>query len=285
MDEVFHYFSRTLLMTFQQLLILAGPALLFGFAMNCLAVSVERQAYALFGRRAYLLLFGWLGTSVHELSHALFCVLFLHRILAMKLFDPDPRAGTLGYVRHAFNPHSWYQVIGNLFIGIGPVVIGSLLVYATAKWFAGADPIPTIDNLYASPSGLQTQGMLAAFFSPFLAAQQSLASLFTLRHLVDWRFYLFAYLAFAIGGSVRLSRSDINGAARGFAAILGILIMVSLCTAWLPDDVLAQISRVLTRFSTALCSVMLFSLLLNLMALGALAIFAYLLRPVKFGFR
>jgi hypothetical protein len=41
----------------------------------------------------------------------------------------------------------------------------------------------------------------------------------------------------------------------------------------------------LTRFSMALCGVMLFSLLLNLMALCALAIFTYLLRPAKLGFR
>src|SRR4051794_35631225 len=77
---------------------------------------------------------GWLGTPVHELSHALVSLAFLHRIHEVKLFLPHPEDGVLGYVRYsivASPPHTlarrWLGIFGTFFSGVAPLFGGSLV--------------------------------------------------------------------------------------------------------------------------------------------------------------
>ena len=70
-----------------------------------------------------------IGTPIHELSHAIACVLFGHKITGIKLLDLSFSNTTLGYVNHSWNTRSVYQSIGCFFIAIAPLFTASAIVY------------------------------------------------------------------------------------------------------------------------------------------------------------
>ena len=49
---------------------------------------------------------------IHELGHAIMCVLFRHKIVATQFFPTDTSQGALGYVQHQYNHKSVYQRLG-----------------------------------------------------------------------------------------------------------------------------------------------------------------------------
>lgn len=64
------------------------------------------------------------GTPVHELGHAVMCILFCHRITDICLWSPSARDGVYGYVEHSYNRKNIWARIGNIFIGFGPLFSG-----------------------------------------------------------------------------------------------------------------------------------------------------------------
>lgn len=69
-----------------------------------------------------------IGTPVHELGHAVMCLLFAHRIVKVKLWSPRARNGVYGYVEHSYNRRNPWAVLGNLLIGTGPIFSGLCVI-------------------------------------------------------------------------------------------------------------------------------------------------------------
>ncbi|MCA9671186.1 MAG: hypothetical protein KC503_36560 [Myxococcales bacterium] len=110
------------------LLVVAGAALLL-VALHALERRASRYVAHRLGWRGVLVT-AWLGVPCHELGHLAMARLFGHRIVAWRLFDPDPTSGTLGYVRHAYSRRSLWQRLGNLAIGLAPLLSGTLVLGA-----------------------------------------------------------------------------------------------------------------------------------------------------------
>lgn len=78
---------------------------------------------------------GAIGIAIHEFSHALFALLFGHKIVSIKLLVfpwSKNKNDALGYVNHSWNKKSLYQNFGNLFIGIAPILGCSLALILLA---------------------------------------------------------------------------------------------------------------------------------------------------------
>ena len=255
MDNFVGYIVDSLLTTGKQLLLLFGPMFAIAFTMNFLSRTMEGKLTRLFGMKLYLLLFAWLGTTVHESGHALFCIIFRHRINEIRFFHPDPETGTLGYVNHSYNPKSLYQNIGNFFIGIGPIILGAIVIYVATKLLL---PNITIAVDFQNSDGLSFSGAFSQAFAV-------LKRIFTVENFSSWRFYLFVYIALSVGASINLSPPDIKGAAQGFFMIVLALLLLNLSTLWLGNAIDA-VYGVCGEFLLLFYAIMLLTILLTLCA-------------------
>lgn len=221
--------------TASQLFILLGPGILLTLLMYYISEALRNQSVYLFGHDFWVY-FTFIGVMIHELGHAVFALLFGHRIVSIKLFDPDPYTGVLGYVYHTYDRDNPYQVIGNFFIGIGPIILGPLVIFFSSKLLIGDHLFSPMSNLTITTSTISSLESALAFLREVSAnALQMVSSIFILENFADWKFYLFLYIIFAIGTHIKLSRPDIQGAWVGFVAFVGLIFIINLITLWIGD--------------------------------------------------
>ncbi|MBR0458184.1 MAG: hypothetical protein IJJ26_03005 [Victivallales bacterium] len=209
---VFYYLRDVIVWSWQLLWALLGPFLLTAFLMQWFSNLLRSGFMKLFGLPAFVFILAP-GVMIHELGHALFCFPFGHRIVEMKLFSPQAD-GTLGWVNHAYNPNSFRALIGNFFIGTGPVWLGLAALYSITRWLL---PVENFDMqglpLYEASTGFLKEVVLS-------------------KDAFGWRWFLWVYLAFAIGANITLSAPDIDGACFGFGVIVTCLLVVCLVSGW-----------------------------------------------------
>ena len=264
--SILEYIWASLTGTGVVLFVLLGPGLLLALIMNTVAAFVERRAYNLLGKRLFLSLFAWLGTIVHESGHALFCILFGHRITQIRFFDPSHHGGSLGSVSHSFNPHNPYHLVGNFFIGIGPIILGAAVIYWSSYLLLGKEVTQAFSSVQMSSDALLSTAAFSELGGVVWGALSNLAdTLFASETLLGWRFYVFVYIAFSVGSSITLSRSDIHGALRGFVALALILFVVQLCTLWMGEHA-GQVALSLSQLFAPFYVVLIFALSVNALA-------------------
>jgi hypothetical protein len=268
MGDVFiiawNYLGKAILSTFAQLFILFFPLLLLAFLMNYISLLNENLSVKVMGRNLYLYIFGWLGTSVHELGHALFAVIFGHKIKEIKLFKPDAKSGTLGYVNHTYNPKNLYHLIGNFFIGIGPLLICTLLLYLLSFLlfrinFFSISEIHFSTDMLKSVTLLKHEGnnfwnILTVFINDVFHGKNS----------SWWKIVILLYCLYSIGSSITLSTSDIKTSVKGFLIIVAIIFVFNLVTIWKGDFAFEWLSKA-NPFLSGIYSIMILSLIVNLL--------------------
>lgn len=180
----------------QMIAVLAEP-LLLAFALHFIAALLQNRGMHLLGDKNFMFLTAP-GTVLHELSHAVFCILFGHRVLSITLFKPGVD-GIVGSVEHSYNPRNPWHQIGNFFIGIGPVIGGS----AALLWI------------------LQQCGIHEFTWDVAKALPYR-----------EWWFYLLLYGAFCAGSHVTLSPADLRASLGGFIAITLFWLLANWGTQW-----------------------------------------------------
>lgn len=183
------------------LLLIIIPGIILVMLMNLVSGCVQTLIIRILGVRGYLIAFGWIGTLVHELSHALMCVAFCHKIKNIKWFSIAPRGGTLGQVSHTYDKGSFYQRFGCVFISIAPLLGGSLILFAAAHFFMPELLVPV--NFSNSTVDLIAQAFI---FTPIRMGY----ILFSPGQFLNLSFYLMLYILITIGSSQHMSRADLG---------------------------------------------------------------------------
>lgn len=279
-ETIATYLVRVAATTIVQLLTLFGPGLALVAAISVLSRYVTRLALLSMGRYLYLLLFGWLGTTIHEIGHALAALLFGHRIVQFRPFMPDARSGRVGQVISGYNSNSIYQQIGLFFIGIAPILFGTSMIFVALLILFQREMIELIGSVPPLTDSSSVQSSPAALLYQILAyCTAILAFIFSPAHFADWRFYLFLYLTFAIGSSIHLSEPDIKAAAKGFTALVVLVLVFNLITLWQSEIASGSFSLLSQSYA------FFYAILLLTLALNALAALLLLVPALVLGGR
>lgn len=235
--KTWHYLLDAGSATLAQLFILLGPILLLAFIMNIVARKSESLGLQVFGTKGYLFIFGWLGTSVHELGHAIFAIIFAHKVSEIKLFTPSS-GKSLGHVKHSYTKGNPYQTLGNFFIGLGPVLLGSFLLFLVT-WFLfrlNIFHVAEKHNVVVNTAIFKSlEALKNTVFNTGQGIWESFTLILTGPKSIWWKLALFFYFFYAVGSSVSLSSSDIKGAFRGFIYFVVLLFLFNTATIWKGD--------------------------------------------------
>ena len=211
---------------FVQLVFTVGFVMLYGgFISLC-----NRCFYDACGNTAFgiVRLTGYIGTPIHEFSHALMCLLFGHRVKKISLFGDSRRARTLGYVEHTYYRKNIYHQIGNFFIGISPILAGGAVILLLVRvltpdvYFSMS---AETGNIRAAFSEGMNEGALWAVMRGIGAM---FVSLFSLDSFMDWRWWICMVLVFSIAIHMEISRSDIVSGIRGLGVIAVLLLVADI---------------------------------------------------------
>ncbi len=220
-----------------------------------------------------------LGTPIHELSHALMCLLFGHKITEISLWQPASRDGTLGYVTHSYNPKNPYHIIGNLFIGIGPVLGGmGVLTLILALCF------PTALDTYMTAARDAIEGGEGGFLQGFVLFFEGLRlfpdmvqEAMTDSDVSVWARVVGVICLISVSLHIELSTADIKGALRSLPLYGGIILLLTVICAIIGESAMSAALSALALFSAYLSSLFVIVLVVAL-ALVVLALPVYIVR-------
>ncbi|MDR2963813.1 MAG: hypothetical protein LBU90_09325 [Bacteroidales bacterium] len=250
-------FLTSLLSHYAQILYVV---LLLPFVFGLLLYFFSKSARNVFVRAGVpavdIYVTGWIGVPIHELGHALFCLVFAHKITDIQLFKPSKSEGTLGYVTHSYDSKNWYQSLGNFFIGCGPLIFGVLMLYfLTVLFFSATFSLPAVQVV-----SVHTISFTSFFATLWHFLRQSFGNFyafFSRQDFSSWQFWLYVYLSLAVSSHTQLSVADIKTMLRGLLILCLVLLVGALAAevwqfsaaAWLAGTTLMNYVYALLLFA------------------------------------
>ncbi|MBK5243328.1 hypothetical protein [Clostridium sp.] len=210
------YLTHLLIKTMVDTLYMTGMIILVGFILGFLRDRSIANFQKSFGWKAVAIT-AIIGVPIHEVSHAIFCFIFGHKIVKVVLLQKRDENGVLGYVNHSYNPNSLYQQIGNFFIGIAPILGGIASIIALMRII-----IPRAYNEFItiSMNNLDITKLDGAAINGVLNSYINLiTSIFNIRNFANPYFIVFLLLAICTSSHISLSSADIKGASKGLIII------------------------------------------------------------------
>ncbi|MGH4123707.1 MAG: metalloprotease family protein [Clostridium sp.] len=218
------FLINTIIKTIVDTLYLTGMIILVGFILGFLRDHSMGNFQRSFGWKAVAIT-GVIGVPIHEMSHAIFCVLFGHKIKKVVLLQRRDEKGVLGYVSHAYNPNSVYQQAGNFFIGIAPIfggisVIIALMYIMIPKTYNEFINI-SLNNINITSISPETIKVILNSYIDLIK------TIFSMNNFANPYFILFLFLAICISSHISLSSADIKGASKGLIIIFSLILVVN----------------------------------------------------------
>lgn len=225
-----------------QLIFTIGIIATFGFIVGLTNRAFFKLVGYKFGRVTSMAT-GFIGVPVHENGHALFCLIFKHKITEIKLYQPNSADGTLGYVNHRYNPQSIYHQIGNFFIAYGPILFGSAMLLLLMFWL-----VPNLFQTFTNSSDFSKIQSVDIFsFSAlkyvYSVTQGASIAFYSASEPDNWRWWLFMIPACSIALHMSLSATDMKASWVGFGFIVVTLLIINTTLYFVKIDAMPTITN------------------------------------------
>lgn len=222
---------NTFIESFLNLASVLGVFIVFGILLNLIESKNNELIQNSLGIN-FIVFTGFIGTVVHELSHMLMAFIFNHKIVKVELFRPFKykEDGVLGYVKHTYSSSNLYQQIGNFFIGIAPMIFGTLSIWILLILFS-SDTYQILTNsvhtdlyiiYFKSYDYLKCANLLIRDTLLVLKHMLSIKYLFDIKHLI------MLFFIYSIATHMSLSLADLKGSFKGFIVCFIIIFIITL---------------------------------------------------------
>ncbi|MFZ2352803.1 hypothetical protein [Paucilactobacillus nenjiangensis] len=227
------------------LLYVAIFPIIFGTFLVLVNHNSKKITANYFGYNAQIWM-GFIGIAIHESSHLIMALIFRHKIEKFRLVrfpkknDPDDQA--LGYVSHSFNRSNFYQRLGNLFIGIAPIIGNTIVIWLLSKWL-----VPNALSSWQTYVSTQSISDLSLFSD----------SPYGIIGIIIW---ILVLINICVGG-FDLSRSDLNSSLSGVVFFIIVMAVISLIMTFITQTV--DIATTLQSFMLPLYSAMVLAIIIS----------------------
>lgn len=219
----------------------------------------------------------WLGTPIHEIGHAIMCILFNHKIVDIKLLNTKDESGVLGYVKHSYNKNSLYQRIGNLFIALGPIFSGTASLIL-GLYFLVPESFQTLKKyiVYGIISDKIDNNLAISLLN---LAKILLKGVFSIKNLYDAKFWIFIIIAICVSSHIALSKADIENGKDGFLVLFIFIFIVNIVLVYFSVNT-TQYKLQLIRYNVYLSVFLMIAIIFSIFSL-AISFLCYLLFSKK----
>lgn len=206
-----------------------------------------------------------IGTPIHELSHAMMCIPFLHKIDKICLWSPKAPNGVFGYVEHSYKKKNPWHVLGNLFIGVAPI-IGGLGVTTLIMRICFPETLSSYYSTALSVTGI------ADIPKTLLGCIKMIPSMFTEASVPIYARIIGGVLMLAVCLHINLSPEDIKSSLTAFPIYAFICLILSTLFYLIGGETSAAFrsALILWVYFTVSLFMVVFASCLILLALGAI---------------
>ena len=223
-------FFNILIDSFANLASILGIFVIFGFIFNVIENKNNQLIQRSLGEK-FIIFTGFIGTVVHEVSHLIMALIFNHKIVKVELFRPRKykEDGILGFVKSTYNPNSIYQQVGNFFIGIAPMIFGTLTIWLLFIIFS--NNIYTMFLNYMN-IGLYTNYLQSSNYSGFFNLLVHdvfllLKTIFSFDYIFNVNHLIMLFLIYSISTHMTLSLADLKGSFKGLLVCFIVVFVIT----------------------------------------------------------
>lgn len=257
---------------------LLGVYVAFGLILDRIEQLNIQYIAAALGRMG-IILTGFIGTVIHELSHYVMCILFGHQVVEVAWFRPiqGMKDGVLGYVQHSYHPDNLYQQVGNFFIGIAPLLLGSVFILLLFKICLPKSAHQFMEKMKINLHSVTQSFTLGSILK--LIGHQTGAlfqSLFTKANMKKPIFWIFLVTAYSISTHMSISLADLKGALTGAGVIFIGIVILSFILALIHLPV-KKYAGILIKYNAVVISIFSIGLSFSIMTLLISALLYYFL--------